>query len=423
MAKRGKLFAWLVCGLGALFYCYEYLLRIAPNVMTQELMSSFGISAGTLGGMVAFYYHAYTPMQLPVGLMMDRFGPRKLLAVAALICAIGSYIFIHAYSLLAAEFGRFLVGFGSAFAFVGVLKLGSLWLPPDRMGLITGLVMTIAMLGVAKGNVLLQNMVTIVGWRDAIHYFSIAGVVLALIIWLVVPNAHEGNHVSHQSMSFRQLGAELLLLIRNPQMWLVGAIGALLYLSLSAFAELWGISYLQRVYELPLEQATSLNALIFYGWAFAPPILGLLSDKIQKRRLPLIICSCMALLISTALIFLPNFSKPWLDSLLFMFGAFTSIQILVFPIARELNLSGLAGTAIALMNMLVMLGGNLFQPIIGVLLDIFAGQHGLAKPENMQAFSTHDFQMALSVLPLGILISLIILFFVKETHAKPRELS
>src|SRR5579884_3613957 len=82
---RGKvIYAWLVCCLGALFYCYEYFLRISPSVMTQDLMRVYHLDAAMLGNLAAFYYYAYTPMQLPVGVLMDRFGPRRLLVFACL---------------------------------------------------------------------------------------------------------------------------------------------------------------------------------------------------------------------------------------------------------------------------------------------------------------------------------------------------
>src|SRR5262245_9308234 len=114
---------WVICGLGALFYCYEYLLRIAPSVMMVDLMQAYQINATVFGNLAAFYYYAYTPVQLPVGVLMDHYGPRRLLTFACLACALGSYLFAHASYISMAQFGRFLVGFGSAFAFVGVLKL------------------------------------------------------------------------------------------------------------------------------------------------------------------------------------------------------------------------------------------------------------------------------------------------------------
>src|SRR5262245_26180778 len=116
MKKYGAYYPWVVCSFGAIFYCYEYILRIFPSVIAEQLSHYFFIGAAGFGQLAAFYYYAYDPMQLPVGLLVDRYGPRKLLASAALVCAVGSAVFIYPYFVVA-SFGRFLVGFGSAFAF------------------------------------------------------------------------------------------------------------------------------------------------------------------------------------------------------------------------------------------------------------------------------------------------------------------
>ena len=112
------LFPWLICALGAAFYIYEYVLRITPGVITHELMAYFSINALVVSNLAAFYYYAYTPMQLPVGVLMDRFGPRWLLTFACLCCVIGSYMFGATTHLTVASVGRFLIGLGSAFALV-----------------------------------------------------------------------------------------------------------------------------------------------------------------------------------------------------------------------------------------------------------------------------------------------------------------
>lgn len=425
MTKRGSWFPWLVCGLGALFYCYEYMLRIAPSVMSQDLMLAFNIGLGAFGNLVAFYYYAYTPMQLPVGVMMDRYGPRRLLAFAALICAVGTYLFAHA-SLGGAQVGRFLVGMGSAFAFVGVLKLATLWLPPNRFAMIAGLATSLGMLGGMFGSRSFAHLVDILGWRATIVYSSIAGVVLAVCIWLFIPNKnkpeHGGQH-TQSSMSYQQLFAEMLQLIKNPQMWLVGLVGFLLYLPISVFAELWGVPYTQHAYGLTTIDATDAVSTIFLGWAIGGPLVGWISDHLRKRRIPVIIGSLIAVALILIVLYKPEIAKPHLSWWMFTFGVFTSVQIIVFPIARELNLPGLAGTALAMTNMLVMIGGVLFQPLIGMLLDILSAGHKAVNIAKVNAVTSGDFQSALVILPVGILLAIIIMFFIKETNAKPRHVA
>src|SRR3990167_10225734 len=108
--KKYVLIAWMICGLGALFYAYEYLLRITPSAMEFALRSHFGLAATGFGLLSSIYYYAYVPMQLPVGILMDRFGPRRLLTFACLVCVIGTFMFANTSSMSIAMIGRFLVG-------------------------------------------------------------------------------------------------------------------------------------------------------------------------------------------------------------------------------------------------------------------------------------------------------------------------
>ena len=136
--KNYKMMGWLVCSLAALYYCYEYLLRVTPSVMEGPLREHFGLSAAGFGFLSAFYYYAYVPLQVPVGVLLDRYGPRVLLTTACLICVIGTFLFAGTSVFWIAAVGRFLVGFGSAFAFVGVLKLATIWLPEDKLAMVAG---------------------------------------------------------------------------------------------------------------------------------------------------------------------------------------------------------------------------------------------------------------------------------------------
>jgi len=151
-AQMRWLLPWIICGLGALFYSYEYFLRITPSVMTVELKHFFHIKDGALGSLSAYYYYIYTPMQLAVGLLMDRYGPRRLLTIATLCCVAGSLLFAATPILFVAEMGRFLIGFGSAFAFVGVMKLATIWLPRRYFAMFAGLATSMGMIGAIIGD-------------------------------------------------------------------------------------------------------------------------------------------------------------------------------------------------------------------------------------------------------------------------------
>lgn len=415
--KTSSWFAWLICGLGALFYCYEYFLRISPSVMATDLRLAFHLDAASFGNLAAFYYYAYTPMQIPVGVMMDHYGPRRLLIFACVACAVGTYLFAQHNHLFIAQLGRFLVGFGSAFAFVGVLKLATIWLPPNRFAMISGITTSLGMLGAMGGDIALAALIKIEGWYNTLLISTIGGVVLAIIIALIMPSTTDKLNKSNESTAsdLKNLFKELLILLRNPYFWLNGLIGCLLYLSLSAFGELWAPSYLEAVYHYSQTDAAHAVSMIFLGWALGGPFAGWISDKLRRRLLPLMICSILAAIVIGLVIYVPGIPKALLFSLMFLFGLFSSAQIIVFAIGREVSPPQIAGTAIAFTNMLVMIGGVIFQPIIGILLE----KHWDGQIVNqVHIYSMADYQFALAAIPLGALLSFIILLFMKETGTK-----
>jgi MFS family permease len=209
---------WLICGLAALFYSYEYLLRVMPSVMEPELRTTYQLDASGFGALAAIYYIAYTPMQLFVGILMDRFGPRRLLAVSCLFCAIGTYLFAATEILSIAQTGRFLIGFGSAFAFVGVLKLASIWLPANRFALISGLTTTLGMAGAMFGDIVLTGIVHQIGWQELSVIAALVGVILAAVIFIFVRDRKATNQDKAQlqhTVSTYELTQGLLQLLKK----------------------------------------------------------------------------------------------------------------------------------------------------------------------------------------------------------------
>ncbi len=411
--KRIDLFPWLVCGLGAFFYCYEYFLRILPSVMTEDLLKLFNINGVAFGNLVAFYYYAYTLIQLPIGMMMDRFGPRKLLAFACLTCAIGTYLFAH-HCLSTAQIGRFLVGFGSAFAFVGVLKLAAIWFPPSRFAFIAGMATSLGMIGAMTGDIIASKLVFVLGFDVTLYIAAAIGLLLTLCLWYIIPETKSVKAANEPvPLSYKAFFQAVFKLCKNPQIWLIGMIGSLFYLSLSAFAEVWGVPYLIRTYGLSNSSAAVNISFIFLGWAIGSPLVGWISDKIGNRRYPIIIGALLGALLFTLLIYFPYISSHFIGFLLFSFGLCSSAQIIVFPIARELNVQALAGTAIAVTNLLVMFGGALSEPLIGKALDVSTGTH---LKGNLMAFSIESFQHALTIVPLAFVVAAILAIFVRETR-------
>ena len=405
-------FGWFICILGALFYCYEYFLRIMPAVMTTDLMQAFSINATLLGNLAAFYYYAYTPMQLPVGVLMDRYGPKRLILFAIQVCGLGILLFGTSGQLYIAYLGRFLVGFGSAFAFVGVLKLASLWLPVRFFGFIAGATTALGMFGAIFGSLFLEKIVHISGWESTVKISAIAAFVLAMIISLAMPSHHRAPNkniaaLDDDLLSYRELAILFWSLCKNPVIWLNGFVGCMLYMSLSVFAELWAPKYLEVAHHIPSSEAVGASIIIFASWIVGGPLFGYFAKNDFRRSVYLLLFgAAITAIFSTILLLDQNLSYANLRIVLFLFGLGSSAEILVFNLACTMVDRRFAGTAIAFTNMLVMLGGFVFEPFVGKMLDVlWAGGFSA----GIKTYTAHAFTVGLSVLPIGAALSIVAL--------------
>lgn len=421
---RYMLLAWTICGLGALFYTYEYLLRITPSVMEPALSAHFNLTATTFGLLSSIYYYAYVPMQLPVGVLLDRYGPRILLTLACIVCVIGTFMFGSTNQYWVAACGRFLVGFGSAFAFVGVMKLATIWLPEDKMAMVAGMAAALGTIGAMLGDNLMGKLVFNAGWYQTVQWSAVIGIFLAIILWYGIREHDKKDHLCGTITNFRQSLIDLWIILKNKQIWINGLFGCLVYLPTTVIAELWGIPYLKAAHHLTHDGADFINSMLFLGFTVGAPLIGFISDKIRRRKTPMIIGASGAALIMIIILYVPGLTEGSLEILMFLLGLLYSSQCIVFAVARELSPSEAAGTAMAATNMIVMLGAMIFQPIIGWLLDFSLSMHTgtegvyqLTAGKLQQIYTPEDFQFAMSIIPIGIIIAAILTIFLKETHA------
>jgi len=324
--------AWF---LGCLFFFYAFALRVSPSVMVDELMRDFAVSALVLGNMSAFYFYAYASIQIPVGLMMDRIGPRRLMSGAALLCAIGTAMFALSSGIGNAYIGRMLIGFGCAFSWVGALTVIAQWLPERHFAAFTGGGQFAGTAGALAGQAPLGFAIDSIGWRHSMLWIAFIGALLAVAMWVVVRDRPPRDAKRHALLT------GLKAVVRNPQSWIIAIVGMSLTGSVLAFAGLWGVPWLKAIHGLERNEAAKLLSMVFIGWLIGAPVIGWLSDHLQRRRV-LLACgtAISALTISTVLYW--HDAEIWmLAILLFINGLAGSTMILTFAAGREHNPSAL----------------------------------------------------------------------------------
>jgi MFS family permease len=401
------LLGWLT---GAMFFFYAWVLRVAPSVMVEELMRDFAVGAAVLGNLSAAYFYGYAGMQIPAGLLLDRFGPRRLIVASTLVCAGGCVLFATGGSLAAVTGGRFLIGASAAFSLVGAMAVAGQWFPAHRFAILSGGAMALGMAGGVFGQAPLRLVMEQSDWRSTNLLLAAGGVALALAALATVRDRWRGAGGVGSALS--GLGHVL----RHRQTWLVALTGLGTSAPLLGFASLWGVPFLETAYALPRTHAATLTSAIFIGWGGGAPFFGWLSDRIGRRKAPLVVGLVLETLALSALIYAPGMPIPVVAALCFLVGFFGSSQIVCFALARENHGPALSGTAIGFVNGMVTGAGALFQPLVGFLLDLaWGGETAL----GARVYDMGDYRLALGSLIVSGLGGLACLAAIRETHCRP----
>ncbi len=377
------------------------------------MMQTFQVTAEGFGVISAFYFYAYAPMQLPAGLLFDRYGPRKLMTAALLLCAFGSFFFASTDSIFTASIGRFLIGIGSAFSFIGVLVLLSRWFPPHHFAILAGIAQLMSSVGAMFGEVPLAALINHVGWRNASFILAAVGVVLALLLWLIIRDFPHQPTQAIPTRKFRDEWHRLMEVCRQRYTWTTGAYAFCIWTPIAVFAALWGVPYLEEKYQVSVVMASGLCSMIWLGIGIGSPLLGWFSDRFYSRRLALGISAVFGLTATVVLLYVPNVPLAWMYGVLFILGLGAGGQTVSFAVVKDNNPTHLVGTASGFNNLSVLLGGAIFQPLVGVILHRSDQWHLVA---GVPVYNVESYQKALFIMPVCFLVSLLISLAMRETH-------
>jgi MFS family permease len=410
--RERRLLPLLAWATGAAFFFYAWVLRVAPSVMVEELMRDFALGAGVLGHLSAAYFYGYAGMQIPVGLLLDRFGPRRLMTAAALVCACGCLLFASSHSLAVATAGRFLIGASAAFSLVGSMAVAGQWFPANRFAILSGLAMAMGMAGGVFGQAPLRLAIEASDWRTATVFLAAGGAALAVAAWATVRDRWHGTGGVAGMLS------GLGIVLRHRQTWLIALAGLGTSAPLLAFASLWGVPFLETAYGFTRTQAAALTSVIFVGWGIGAPLTGWLSDRAGRRKAPLVAGLLLQTLALAILVYVPGLPSSLLAVLCFLVGFFGSAQIVCFALVKENHPVTLSGTGIGFVNGMVTGAGALFQPLVGFLLDLaWTGETAM----GARIYSIDAYHLALASLIVCCLGGLFCLLGVRETYCRSQD--
>ena len=420
--------AWTMWGMGAALYFIGFYQRVAPAVLTSELSQTFGLTAAALGNLSAFYFYSYVAMQIPTGLLADRFGPRLLLTAGAIVAGIGTAVFAMAADTWTANLGRLLIGGSVGVALVSMLKLASHWMPTRQFALTSGLALAVGGSAAVFAGAPLHWLVDAFGWRAVMWVSAAVTVLLGVFTWILVrddPAArgyksyaiHESQVENPSAGVFAEFfaGLKTVLQIRNVILlfFIAGAPCAIIL----TFAGLWGVPFLTTHYQLSAANAAGLCSTMMVAWSIGCLSYGALSDRIGLRK-PLYIGGlAIALVLLATLIYVPALSYAFLLALMVGIGFFGACFILTFAFAKESAPARLAGTVSGVANMGIIQGPMFMQPLVGVILD----RHwNGAAIDGRRVFDLASYQQGFSMMLIWGVVALLLLLFTRETYCRQR---
>ncbi|WP_343501764.1 MFS transporter [Alloyangia pacifica] len=364
--------AWSAFAIVSIFFLFEFVARIEPSLASAEIAEWFGLTNGGFGALSSVFFWVYAPMQLVVGLLLDRYGPRRFVLPAIVVLSAGVALFAATSNLLLAGIGRFFTGLGASFAFVSALYVVNHWFAPSRFALLSGAVNAVGMLGTAIGAVALTGIIEVEGWRNVFYASAAAGAFLFLAAVFLLRDAEE------QTAETQPLLSPLKRVLREKRVWWIAILGALYYMPVNVFGGLWGEAELTTDHRLTDVNAETSVSMIFWGMAVGSMASGWLSDRIGHRKWIVVSNAALAAVFYSAAIYSGSVSPVFISTMLFMGGLMGGAQMLTFAMVKEGQAKDVSGTVIAFTNMIGIGGALIFQPLTGLIIDITGGVFGVA---------------------------------------------
>ncbi|MBS0580177.1 MAG: MFS transporter [Proteobacteria bacterium] len=402
----GVKLAWLVT---ALYYFYQYVLRSAPAVMMPELSQAFGLTAMGVASLAGLFYYGYSPFSLVAGVALDRWGPRTVVPIGAAAIGVGALLFASGSSSLAGV-GRLVQGAGGVFALLGAVYLATTYFPPSRAATLIGATQMCGMAGGFAGQFMVAPAITAgLPWNRFWVYMGFAGLALSVLLLASLPRTAAPQRSGGW---LKQAGHALATVFSNPQSIMCGLIAGLIFIPTTIFDMVWGVRYLQEAHGFDYGEAVMRSSMVPLGWIIGCPLLGLISDRLGRRK-PVILVSALVLLACLAwILFGPHEQLPPY-AVGFVAGVSSGAAMIPYTVIKEANPANMSGTATGVINFLNFTLSALLGPL-------FSGRLGQVS-SGLSARTLEHYQTTFWPLLGGVALAIVLTLLLRETGTATRR--
>jgi MFS family permease len=378
----------------AIFYAYQYFLRVTPSIMLSDICAAFSLNAEQFSLIPAVYLYAYGLLQIPLGFILDTVGIKKTMIASVLISICGICLFFTTTDITIAYLARFFIGLGAAAAFIAPLKLAGDHLPPGQRGLVIGLTLTIGTLGALLAGKPQSMLLQYFDWRELGLLSVSVGVLLLVLMLVFIPKSHVIDVRPQVSPNLKAIMITLKKILRNRTMLIYGILAFGLYSPLTVLSETWGVSYLMEKYNVDMNTAAGCISFIFIGLCMGSFIVPAYFEKYKRINCGILICIIAMCLSFSTFLYMPNLSVFWIKVSLFLFGFFSGAEMLCFTGIAHVASEGSRGLAFGVANTINMIGGAILQQLTGIMLDTFWS--GKSTSSGLHVYAIDDYTKSLS---------------------------
>lgn len=375
-----KYVGWLVV---SSYVFFQFLIQTTSSLMQKDWTIYFHLTPLSVSALSASFFYTYLLFQIPIGIIYDRFNAKHVLTIASCLLGIGCLLFAYSSTYSIAIFSRMLMGAGAAFGFIGMLKITYNFFTDKQFSIMLGLSESFGTITTMIGTIIVAWLLEHLTWQHMMMAYSLSVFIITLFILLFIRSNKPANT---ELFSLKPLLRNILKAISNRTVFITGLYGFFMASVMNSFTSLWGVAFLTNAYPINSLHAAKIMSTIFLGLAVGCPINGYLSKRFSQEIRAMKICSVLCALLIGIVIYI-KVPVGLLSTLFFAIGLMSAIYVQCFAIVGQSVPSAIQATSMSVTNMLIMSSAPLLQLIIGALL-----------PHT-------NYQIALSVLPLGMLIA------------------
>ena len=355
----------------ALGYAISYFYRNANAIIQSNLVDELGLGPADLGLLTSVYFFSFAAFQLPLGILLDRYGPRRTETVLLLFAALGAWIFSNAETSTGLVLGRLLIGLGVSSCLMAAFKAFVIWFQSERLPMINGLQMVAGGLGALGATTPLQNVLYIMGWRDVFSLLSIITVFASLCLWFVLPEHHSSRD---KKPDFKTQLKEMGTVFRSPVFWSIAPLTALSSGAFLAIHGLWIKPWLRDVADLGEQESSQLLFSMTLSVIMGYFLLGIFTERLSRffnmRPISVGVFGMILFSLSQFALAFGWVSSPIL--LVLLLGFLGTSNILIYAGLFQIFPKSYSGRVSTILNVQVFMGAFIIQWGIGEIIELWS---------------------------------------------------